>query len=61
MKIFNAIAKTGMNKLAIILTGSFNPVTVAHLRLLELVRDFYESQSIKVVEGQHIIQVEQNR
>lgn len=38
-------------RIVILLTGSFNPVTIAHLRMLELVRDYYHLRSIQVLEG----------
>lgn len=37
--------------MVLILCGSFNPVTIAHLRMLELARDYYHEQSIQIVEG----------
>jgi len=38
-------------RLVLLLTGSFNPVTIAHLRMLELARDYYHLRSIQVLEG----------
>ncbi|CAF3432760.1 unnamed protein product [Rotaria socialis] len=38
-------------RLVLLLTGSFNPITIAHLRMLELARDYYHRQSIQVIEG----------
>ncbi|CAF3440159.1 unnamed protein product [Rotaria sp. Silwood1] len=40
-----------IKRLVFLLTGSFNPVTIAHLRMLELARDYYHLQSIQVLEG----------
>jgi nicotinic acid mononucleotide adenylyltransferase len=38
-------------RLVLLLTGSFNPITIAHLRMLELARDYYHHRSIQVLEG----------
>ena len=35
----------------LVLTGSFNPPHLAHLRALELAKDYLEKQSLKVVGG----------
>ncbi|CAF3610703.1 unnamed protein product [Adineta steineri] len=40
-----------IKRIVILLTGSFNPVTIAHLHMLELARDFYHNRSIQVLEG----------
>jgi len=40
-----------IKRLLLLLTGSFNPVTIAHLRMLELARDYYHLRSIQVLEG----------
>ncbi|UJR38129.1 hypothetical protein I4U23_030808 [Adineta vaga] len=40
-----------IKRIVILLTGSFNPVTIAHLRMFELVRDYYHLRSIQVLEG----------
>ncbi|CAF2429074.1 unnamed protein product [Rotaria sp. Silwood2] len=49
--LFIHIVSSPTKRLALVLTGSFNPVTIAHLRMLELARDYYHLQSIQVVEG----------
>jgi nicotinamide mononucleotide adenylyltransferase len=40
-----------IKRIVLLLTGSFNPVTIAHLRMLELARDYYHHRSIQVLEG----------
>ncbi len=40
-----------MKRIVIILCGSFNPVTIAHLRMFELARDYYHLRSIQVLQG----------
>ncbi|CAF3271265.1 unnamed protein product [Rotaria sp. Silwood2] len=40
-----------IKRIVILLTGSFNPVTIGHLRMLELARDYYQLQSIQVLKG----------
>jgi len=40
-----------MKRILILLCGSFNPVTIAHLRMLELARDYYHHRSIQVLQG----------
>ncbi|CAF0985341.1 unnamed protein product [Adineta ricciae] len=40
-----------VQRIVLLLTGSFNPVTIAHLRMLELARDYYHLRSIQVLEG----------
>lgn len=37
--------------MVLLLTGSFNPVTVAHLRMLELARDYYHLRAVQIIEG----------
>ena len=46
-----------MQRIVLLLCGSFNPVTIAHLRMLELARDYYHRRSIQVVQGM-IINIE---
>lgn len=45
------LASPPTKRIAVLLTGSFNPVTIAHLRMLELARDYFHLRSIQVVEG----------
>lgn len=47
----SSLASRPIKRLVVLFTGSFNPVTVAHLRLLELARDYYHARSIQVLEG----------
>ncbi|CAF5030790.1 unnamed protein product, partial [Rotaria sp. Silwood1] len=40
-----------IKRIVILLTGSFNPITIGHLHMLELARDYYHLQSIQVLKG----------
>ncbi|CAF0996700.1 unnamed protein product [Rotaria sordida] len=49
--LFIHLVSPPTKRLVLLLSGSFNPVTIAHLRMLELARDYYHIQSIQVLEG----------
>ncbi|EGT36609.1 hypothetical protein CAEBREN_32425 [Caenorhabditis brenneri] len=40
-----------MRRVALIAVGSFNPPTIAHLRMLEVARDYLETVNTQVIEG----------
>ena len=48
--IFLAVSPP-IKRIVLVVCGSFNPVTIAHLRMLELARDYYHLRSIQVLEG----------
>jgi hypothetical protein len=49
--IFYLLVTPPTKRIVILLCGSFNPVTIAHLRMFELARDYYHLRSIQVLQG----------
>jgi len=48
---FNQSQSELKQRIVLILTGSFNPVTIGHLHTLQFSRDYYQARSIQVLEG----------
>jgi nicotinic acid mononucleotide adenylyltransferase len=57
---FFLLVSSPTKRIVILLCGSFNPVTIAHLRMLELARDYYHLRSIQVLEGFNSIFINKN-